>query len=404
MTAVAVVGIGAVSAAGEGADALWDAAREGRSCIGPIPGLLPGRHLVQRGGAVVDVELDGRADRRLAPFCDRFAKFALIAAGEAAAQSGLDEAELAGPRVAVVLGTGVGGAEAIEAGIVQVYTTDDKRPDPRSVPRLMPSAIASLVGMRFGATGTTFAVASACSSSTQAIGIAAGLIRAGLADIAITGGSEACLTPAGMLAWETLRVMSPDACRPFSLGRTGMMLGEGAGILVLEKAERATARGARPLAWISGYGTTADAVDMIRPDVGGASRAMLMAVADAGLAPGDIDHVNAHGTGTVANDANEAAALRLVFGDRCDRMPVSSTKPVHGHALGATGALEAIVTIGALRDGLAPPTANFLEAAPDCPVDIVVGQARPVAMRHALKNSFAFGGINACLVLSRAGD
>jgi nodulation protein E len=227
------------------------------------------------------------------------------------------------------------------------------------------------------------------------------LIRSGLVDRAIAGGTEDCITNSAMLAWEALRVLTPDACRPFSKGRNGMVIGAGAAVFILEEAELARARGAEALAEIAGYGTSADAKDPVRPDAQGAAACMRYALADAAVEGEEIDYVNAHGTGTTANDATEAEALRLVFGNRLSTLAVSSTKPIHGHALGAAGALELVVTIGAVRENVAPPTINWREADAKCPVDAVPNEARPMPIRTALTNSFAFGGINASLVVRR---
>ncbi|MGH6852047.1 MAG: beta-ketoacyl-[acyl-carrier-protein] synthase family protein, partial [Methylocella sp.] len=276
------------------------------------------------------------------------------------------------------------------------------RPDPLAVPRVIPSSCPSQLSIRYGSMGPCFAVASACSSATQAIGIGAHLIRSGLVDRAIVGGTEDCITNSAMLGWEALRVLTPDACRPFSKGRNGMVLGAGAAAFILENAELARVRGADALVEIAGYGTSADAKDPLRPDAQGAAACMRNALADAAVEAGEIDYVNAHGTGTTANDATEAEALRLVFGGRLSNLPVSSTKPIHGHALGAAGALELVVTIGAVRENVAPPTINWREADAKCPVDAVPNKARPMPIRTALTNSFAFGGINASLVVRRA--
>ncbi|HET6375727.1 MAG TPA: beta-ketoacyl-[acyl-carrier-protein] synthase family protein, partial [Methylocella sp.] len=238
--------------------------------------------------------------------------------------------------------------------------------------------------------------------AAQAVGLGLQLIRFGLADRAVTGGTEDCITNSGMLAWEVLRVLTPDSCRPFSRGRNGMVLGAGAAVFVLEEAELARSRGAEALAELAGYGTSADAKDPVRPDAQGAAICMKNALADAAVEADEIDYVNAHGTGTVVNDATESEALGIVFGNKLSRLPVSSTKPVHGHGLGASGALELVVTIGAIRENIAPPTINWREADVKCPVDAVPNEARPMRISTALSNSFAFGGINASLVVRRA--
>jgi nodulation protein E len=396
---IVVTGMGAVSAAGVGAPALWQAARDGRSCVRETHFERPYRGRIKISAQVQDFDPTTYLNSRELPFCDPVAQYLLVAADEALAQAGMASAKPMGPRTATIIGTGVGGMHTLENGLY-LTLVEQGRPDPLTIPRLIPSACPSLLSIRYGSTGPCFAVASACSSATQAIGLGVQLIRSGLVDRAIVGGTEDCVTNSSMLAWEALRVLTPDACRPFSKGRNGMILGAGAAVFVLEEAELARARGAEALVEIAGYGTSADAMDPVRPDVHGAAACMRNALADADVEADEIDYVNAHGTGTTANDATESAALGLVFGDR--NLPVSSTKPVHGHALGAAGALELVVTIGAVRENVAPPTINWREADVKCPVDAVPNEARPMPIRTALTNSFAFGGINASLIVRRA--
>jgi nodulation protein E len=396
---IVVTGMGAVSAAGVGAPALWQAARDGRSCARETQFARPYRGRIRISAQVQDFDAAAYLTSSELPFCDPVAQYLLVAADEAMAQAGLASAKPMGPRTATIIGTGVGGMHTLENGLY-LTLVEQGRPDPLTIPRLIPSACPSLLSIRYGSTGPCFAVASACSSATQAIGLGVQLIRSGLADRAIVGGTEDCVTNSAMLAWEALRVLTPDACRPFSKGRNGMILGAGAAVFILEESELARARGAEALVEISGYGTSADAKDPVRPDVDGAAACMRNALADAGVDADEIDYVNAHGTGTTANDATESAALGLVFGGR--PLPVSSTKPVHGHALGAAGALELVVTIGAVRENVAPPTINWREADIKCPVDPVPNEARPMPIRTALTNSFAFGGINASLIVRRA--
>src|SRR5450631_335839 len=396
---IAVTGMGAVSAAGIGAPALWQAARDGRSCVGEAHFVRPHRGRIKIAAQVRDFDPALYLTASELPFCDPVTQFLLVAADEALAQAGLAHAKPLGPRTATIIGTGVGGMHTLENGLY-LTLVEQGRPDPLTVPRLIPSAPPSQASIRYGARGPCFAVASACASATQAIGIAMHLIRSGLVDRVIAGGTEDCITSSAMLAWEALRVLTPDACRPFSKGRNGMVLGAGAAVFIIEEAEYAHARGAEALVEIAGYGTSADAKDPVRPDVQGAAACMRNALADAAIEAEEIDYVNAHGTGTTANDATESAALGLVFGGR--NLPVSSTKPIHGHALGAAGALELVVTIGAVRENVAPPTINWREADVKCPVDAVPNEARPMPIRTALTNSFAFGGINASLVVRRA--
>src|ERR1700720_4284983 len=394
---IVVTGMGAVSAAGIGAPALWQAARDGHSCVGEARFARPYRGRIRIAAQVQNFDPASYFTEIELPLCDPVTQYLL----GAAAQAGLGFAKPMGPRTATIIGTGVGGMHTMENALY-LTLVEQGRPDPLAIPRHIASAGPSQASIRYGSTGPCFAVASACSSATQAIGMGLHLIRSGYVDRAIVGGTEDCITNSTMLAWEALRVLSPDACRPFSKGRNGMVIGAGAAVFVLEEAELARARGAEALAEIAGYGTSADAKDPVRPDAQGAAACMRYALADAAVEGEAIDYVNAHGTGTTANDATEAEALRLVFGNRLSTLPVSSTKPIHGHALGAAGALELVVTIGAVRENVAPPTINWREADAKCPVDAVPNVARPMPIRTALTNSFAFGGINASLVVRRA--
>ena len=396
---VVVTGVGAVSAAGVGAEKLWAAARDGRSCVTPPVFPYEYRGRIKIAAQVQDFDPTAYLDRNVLPFCDPVSQYVLVAADEAMAQAGYDRKTRLGPRASTFIGTGIGGMVTIEEGI-HLSLVKKGRPHPLMVPKLIPSACPANLSMRYGVQGPSFAVASACSSATQAIGIGLQMIRAGIVDIALVGGTEHCITNNSMYAWEALRVMTPDLCRPFSKNRNGMVLGAGGAIIVLESEEHARARGATILAELAGYGTTTDAKDPVAPDVEGAARAMREALADAGVEPGAIDYVNAHGTATIVNDATESAALGRIFGERIP--PVSSTKAVHGHGLGAAGALEMVVTLGAMRDGIAPPTINYEVPDEKCPVDPIPNTARPMAIRTAMSNSFAFGGINAVLVMREA--
>jgi nodulation protein E len=302
-------------------------------------------------------------------------------------------------RAAVIIGTGVGGAGSFDDGCHRLYAEQRARLNPMTIPRVMANAAACHVGIQLGAHGATFAVCSACASATQAIGIGMQMVRSGAVDVAIVGGSEAPITPAVMRGWESMRVLAPEASRPFSQGRNGMVIGEGAAVFVLESERRARSRGVAALARLAGYGTTSDAADLLRPDASGAAAAMRCALADAGIDSDRVDYVNAHGTGTVLNDVTETVALKHVLGDRARRVPVSSTKPLHGHALGASGALELAVTVCAIQDRFVPPTLNWIERDPACDLDVVPNVGREWAIGHALSNSFAFGGINASLVI-----
>lgn len=345
-------------------------------------------------------ELDQFTEKQLSKL-DRFTQFAMIASREAVKDSGLD---LTGPlaeRMAVVHGTGVGGQTTQEQGYHRVYALGSKRLHPFTVPKLIPCAGTSWISMDLGITGPAFATTSACSSASHAIGMALLMIRSGIVDAAVAGGSEALITLATIKAWESLRVMSRDTCRPFSLQRTGMVIGEGAGSIILESLDHARARGAEIYAELKGFGMSSDAHDMLQPLAEGAGRAIQAALTDAGIAADSVDYINAHGTATVQNDLTETQAIHNVFGDHAGKLAVSSTKAMHGHTLGAAAALEAIATITALLEQVAPPTINYIDPDPQCDLDYVINAARSMPIKTALSNSFAFGGLNTVLVFSQ---
>ena len=395
---VAITGMGAITAAGVGTSALWRAVSEGRPCISKLDQERFPKARVKRAALVQEdvPQLVGDTVKKL----DRFAQLALLAAREAVEQAG-NMPQLAGTRTAVIVGSGLGGAETINR-LTDAHSAGEVRVDPLTVPKVMASAAASCIATEYGIHGPVFCISSACASGAQATGIAMQMIRSGVVDRAIVGGAEALITPAVLRGWEVMRVLTPDLNRPFSADRNGMMLGEGAGILVLESAELAAARGKPPLAWLSGYGTACDAGDLLKPDAEWAARAMKDALSDAGLQPGDIGYVNAHGTGTVLNDVAEAAALDATFGEHMETLPVSSTKPVHGHTIAAAGAIELIITISALHNQFVPPTVNWTAEDPRCRMDVVANTGRKHEFRAALSNSFAFGGINTGLVVETA--
>ena len=333
---------------------------------------------------------------RDAALWDPFTRLALASSDEAVAMAGLTRPDL--NRAGVIIGTAAGGISTWEDNYRAVFAEGRDRVPPLVVPRLMHNAAASHVSIRHGARGPSFAVSSACASSNHAIGLAFQMIRSGQTPLMLAGGAESMLTFGGVKAWEGLRVLSPDACRPFDAARNGMVMGDGAAVFVLENADHAAARGARALAEIAGFGMTADAADIVAPSVEGAAAAMRAALDDAGMAAAELGYINAHGTGTLANDRSEAAALRQILGQG-GRVPVSSTKGAHGHAIGAAGALELLSLILALRDGILPPTAGCRTVHADCGLDIILGSARRAKVAAALSNSFAFGGLNAVLAL-----
>jgi nodulation protein E len=398
MRRVVVTGAGTVNALAHDLPGTYAAFRAGSYGIGPLTFADADRLTIGIGAEVrnwrPEVYLAG-ADL---PLYDRFTQYALVAAREAMRAAGL-KGEL-GVRAGAILGTAAGGINTWEDSYRAVFAAGRNRVSPLVVPRLMHNAAVSHLSMTYGLQGPVFTVASACASANHAMGLAMQMIRSGAADVMLTGGSEAMLCFGGVKAWEGLRVLAPDACRPFSANRKGMVIGDGAAVLVFEAEDHARARGAKVLAEVAGFGMTADAGDIVAPSVEGAARAMRLALADAGMVPADVGYISAHGTGTAANDRTESAAIRQVFGTVPP--PVSSTKAMHGHAIGATGALEALACLMALREGILPPTIGYEEADPDCPLDVVANVARPAQVGAALSNAFAFGGLNAVLAFRRA--
>jgi nodulation protein E len=403
MHRVVVTGIGAVTPLGLTAPDTWNAMCEGRAGIGPIT-MIPREGL--RSGIAAEVRgFDPLAhfDEKKLILLDRVSQLALVAAREAVAQSGIDFAhEGLGENTAVIIGTGVGGQTTNDEASKRLYGENNPRLHPLTIVRLMANAPACQISIEHQLRGPSFATVSACASANHAIAQAFLLVRSGVADAAVAGGTEACLTMGVVRAWEAMRVLADDTCRPFSKQRRGLVLGEGAAVFVLETLERAKARGARILAELVGAGMSADAGDIVFPSETGAASAIKRALDDAKLAPDAIDYVNAHGTGTPANDPTETKAIRRTFGAHADALAVSSTKSMHGHALGAAGAIELVATIGALRDGVIPPTINFVDRDPECDLDYVPNTAREKSVRAAISNSFAFGGLNAVLALTRA--
>jgi len=403
MHRVVITGMGAINALGHAAASSWQAMREGRSGIGPIVNIPTDLTNVKIAAEVRDYDPLAHFDSKRIVLLDRVSQFALIAAREAVAQSGLDfRAEGLGERTACIVGTGIGGENTHNEQARRFYAENNPRVHPLTIVRLMANAPACQITMEFGLTGPSFAVVSACASANHAMAQAFEMVRSGKVDFAVTGGSEACITVPTVKAWEAVRVTADDTCRPFCKQRRGMVLGEGAGIFVLEEYEHARRRGATILAEFAGAGMSADAGDIVLPSEAGAAKALSAALADARLAPADVDYINAHGTGTPANDPTESKAIRRVFGAHADKLAVSSTKSMHGHALGAAGAIELLAVIGALRENVVAPTANFIDADPECDLDYVPNTAREASVRAALSNSFAFGGLNAVVALKRA--
>lgn len=403
MKRVVITGAGAVSACGLGVDALWHAARDGESGIKPVSFPHNVRQKVMEAAAISAADFDTTMEGANPRFRDRVSAIAQYAAKEAIEQAGLQPEDF-GTKCAVSVGSGYGGAKTLDENYHRFFTQPELRADVMAVPKIMTNSSASWVAMTWGIKGPCYCVSTACATATQSIGLAAMLVRSGMVERCIAGGSEALLVDGAFAAWEALHVMTNDKCRPFSARRSGMVLGEGAGIVVVEEREAALRRGATILAELAGYGTTSDAGDLLRPDQEGAANSMRAALADGGVDATDVGYINAHGTGTVANDVTETGAIRDVFGAHFDNLLISSTKPVHGHALGAGGGLELIVALRALNEQVAPPTLNFLEIDPKIGFAPVPGEKAAFSARAVLSNSFAFGGVNASLLLTRHDD
>ncbi|MGH9557935.1 MAG: beta-ketoacyl-[acyl-carrier-protein] synthase family protein [Bryobacteraceae bacterium] len=398
---VAVTGIGAISALGCDRAELWDALAAGRSGIAPRMLVPPRTVRFPNAAEVPGYRAADYFDEKEAAQLDRFAQFALIAAREAVRDAGIEFDAALGENSAVVTGSSLGGKTAEDASFHALYALKQTRVPPLSIPMAMANAGASRISLEFGITGPVYTISTACSSSNHAIGQAFWMVRNGVVEAAIAGGSEAPFSHGVLKAWEAMRVVSPDTCRPFSRDRCGLILGEGAAMLVIEPLDRARARGARIWGEIAGFGMSSDAHHLTHPSAQGAARAMRAALHDAGIAPEAIGYINAHGTGTAINDPCEVEAIRAVFGPHAGKLMASSTKSMHGHALGAAGAIEAAAALMTLHEGIVPPTANFNERDPACDLDVVPNVARRVEIECALSNSFAFGGLNAVLAFRR---
>lgn len=394
---VVVTGLGIISPLGLNVEENWKNLSEGRSAIGPIKSIDFTKVAMrfQNGAEVRGYDPVMHFDGGKEAYIDRFAQFSVVAAREALRDSGLELTPALKEQSAIVCGSAVGGQSAIEAGFEDLWVSDRGRVHPLTIPKTMANAGASHISMDLGLSGPAYTVSTACSSANHAIGQAFRLVRDGEAELAMTGGSEAMFTIGMLKAWEAMRVIAPDTCRPFSKDRRGMILGEGGAMMVLEPFEAAKARGATIYAEICGFGMTSDAHHLTQPAMHGPSRAMKAALREAGLAPEEVGYINAHGTGTPGNDPVETAAIHDVFGDHVKNLAVSSTKSMHGHALGAAGAIEAVATILAMNRGILPPTANFTVADPECDLDYIPNKPRKQQVTAALSNSFAFGGLNA---------
>lgn len=397
---VVVTGLGIVSAIGNRVTDAWSALEHGETGIAEIEGFDTTKLNFSRGGQIKDFDPHLVLDHREASQMDRFSLTAVVATQEAVADAGLS-GELADNKTGIILGTASGGQATLDEGFQNIYGNGKTRLNPLTVARFMPNAAAGHVSMKFGVTGPTFTVCTACSSSNHAIGQAFHAIRAGDLDRAITGGSDCPFSWGHMIAWSSMHVVTSELCRPFDKDRSGMVLGEGAGILILELETAARARGAKIYAEVVGFGMSADAGNLMQPSAAGAAGAMRSALEDGQVTPEMVTYINAHGTGTRANDPKETEAIRSVLGTSADKVAVSSTKPAHGHGLGAAGAFEAMAACMATSRGILPATLNCENVDPECDLDIVIGDARQVAVDVVLSNSFAFGGLNAVLAFRR---
>ena len=401
MNRVVITGAGTINALGHDVPSTLAAMREGRCGIGPLEIRDVDRLSVQIGGQVHGYDPEAHFNRQQIVLYDRFTQFTLLAAKEAIDQSGIEFAGQLAAEAGVVLGTAGGGVNTWDDNYRAVYEEGKNRVHPFVVPKLMNNAAASHISMEWNLKGPSFTVATACASSNHAMGQAFHLIRSGMTRAMVTGGSESMLCFGGVKAWEGLRVMSKDACRPFSANRNGMVQGEGAGIFVFEEMEHAKGRGADILAEVVGFAMTSDATDIVMPSKQGAARAIAGAMRDGRIEREKVGYINAHGTGTAANDKTECAAVADAFGAHADDLMISSTKSMHGHLIGGTGAVELLACIMALRDGVVAPTIGYEEPDPECALDVVPNEAREAKVEVALSNAFAFGGFNAVLALAR---
>ena len=394
---VAVTGLGVICALGNDTAETWNAVCEGRSGIAPIHSIDVSKLRFRYGAQVCRYDPSKYFEADHARLLNPFSQFAIIAAREAVKDSGVTLTPALCEKAAIVTGSGMGGQSTQDVGFAKLYQSNQSRVDPLIIPRAMANAGASHISMEFGITGPAYTISTACCSANHAIGQAFWMVRNGIVELAIAGGSEAPFSFGLLKAWEAMRVISPDTCRPFSKDRRGLILGEGGAMLILEPLAAARARSARIHAEVVGFGMSSDAHHLTHLSIDGPVRAMRAALLDARLRPEQVGYINAHGSGTLINDPLETRAIRELFGAHADRLAVSSTKSLHGHALGATGAMEAVCTVLALENSLLPPTGNFTVPDPDCNLDVVPNRARPAQVQFALSNSFAFGGLNAVL-------
>ena len=396
---IVITGLGGLCAIGSDADSIWQSMCAGQSGLGPLT--FDRRDLKTNvGGEIGDIDESGIDPRRRAAM-GNFSVLAVLAASEALAAAGVETGSMDPARIGTVIGVAVWGSDAVDEAYRDVFLEGKKRAHILSVPRAMPSAPAGQVSMHLGLRGPVFGVTSACSSSNHAICAAADQLRLGKADIMLAGGADTPLVYGILKVWESLRVLARESCRPFSADRDGLVMADGAGVAVLETWEHATARGAPILAELVGCGMSADASDIVTPTVEGPAAAMQACLDDAGLPASAVDYINAHGTATKANDRTETQAIRSVFGEHADRLSVSSTKSMHGHCLGASGSIELIACVNAIRHGIVPPTIGYTAPDPECDLDITANVARERPVNVAMSNAFAFGGMNAVIAIRK---
>ncbi len=406
---VVVTGVGCVSPLGNNTEQTWQAILAGKSGAAPITHFDASRHKTKFAAEVKGFDGAALFGPREARKMDRFTQFALASTLEALAQAGLTIDESNRDRVGILIGTGIGGIITLLEQVEVFRERGPERVSPFLVPMMISDSAAGMIAIHLGARGPNMALATACASGTNAIGEAAEMIRRGAADVMIAGGSEAAIVSVAMAGMNVMGALStrndaPEkASRPFDKNRDGFVMGEGAGILILESLEHAQARGAEILCELSGYGTSDDAYHVSAPAENGAGAALSMKLAlqDAGLGVKDIHYINAHGTSTPLNDKSETAAIKTVFGEQAYNIPVSSTKSMTGHLLGASGALEAVICTRVLQENILPPTINYETPDPECDLDYVPNVPRPASPQHVMSNSFGFGGHNATIILSR---
>lgn len=395
-----ITGLGAVSGLGLNTPAFWKALIAAQPAIRPIDPPIEGVN-ISMGAMLPDYDPEKYFSVDELTLLDRFSQLALIAAREAIDDAGLVSGDEAMAKAAVIVGSGCGGKHTDEDTYDRLYKQKRSRAHPLTIPKGMPGAAASMVSMHLGIKGPAFSIASACASGAHAIIQGSAMIKSGMVDVALVGASDAPFTYGLLKSWEALRVVSKDTCRPFCEDRSGIVLGEGAGMIVLESEEHAKQRGTRIYAELAGYGMSSDAGHITRPDVEGITKAINTSLSNAGVSINAVDYINAHGTATQANDIAETSAIKQAFGDHAKKLAVSSTKSMHGHALGASSALEFVATTLAIHHCILPPTINFTVPDEQCDLDYVPNSSRKQNVNVAMSNSFAFGGLNAVITLRK---